>query len=73
MDCESISALIRSMKPLDFDFLKAKLFKEWFDLTKVRAKGSYKCLLTFECAEYVEATLSDGRELLLNHFDDVRR
>ena len=42
------SLVSESLKPIDLDILKEKLFKEWFYLTHVRAMGSYKCILMFE-------------------------
>ena len=67
------SLIGESLRPMDFDLLREKLFREWYYLTNVKAKGSYKCLLTFETNEDVEAALSDGRDLLLNHFDEVKQ
>ena len=61
-----------SIQPLDFVILKEKLFKECLHLAEVRAMSSYKCLLMNESSEDVEAALSDGRDLLMNHFKDVR-
>lgn len=69
----SRSLVGESIKPIDFDILKEKLYNEWFYLTSVRAMGSYKCLLTFETKEDLEAALSARSELIFSHFDDIRR
>ena len=61
------------IKPLNFNLLADRLYNEWLCISNVREMGAYKALVTFDSRESLEEALATAKDLLLNHFKEVRK
>ena len=62
-----------TIKPLNFNLLADRLYNEWLCISNVREMGAYKALVTFDSRESLEEALATAKDLLLNHFKEVRK
>lgn len=62
-----------SLRPVAIESLVDKLDNEWISISKVRDMEAYKTFVTFALKEDMEVAFSSRKELLLDHFVEIRR
>ena len=60
------------VKTINFSLLTHRILQEWICVPNIREIGAYKAFVTFDSKESMQEALSSIKELLLNHFEEVR-
>ena len=61
------------LTPVSIESVADKLLNNWWSISKVRNMGFYKTLITFCSKEDMEEALTSRKDILLEHFAEVRR